>query len=181
VVGITATAKLWIQDMDYDQYRPATPFKNKLVLIHVLLQSLDSIFYMWQMMASGWNRKKQQHNSGGHYSNHQIVNPGHGLWSMWTCYTISKSVGSHTCASSVTLNHFFTSGKWWPLGEIQQTSNSITVVGITATAKLWIQDMDYDQWGPAWPFKSKLVLIHGLLQSLWPNFSLLANNSLWVK
>jgi hypothetical protein len=28
VVDIAATTKLWIQDMDYDQYRPAAPFKN---------------------------------------------------------------------------------------------------------------------------------------------------------
>jgi hypothetical protein len=40
VAGIAATASLSIQDMDYDQYRSATLFKNKLALIHVLLQSL---------------------------------------------------------------------------------------------------------------------------------------------
>jgi hypothetical protein len=34
------TAKLRIQDIDYDQYRPATPLQNKLVPIHVLFQSL---------------------------------------------------------------------------------------------------------------------------------------------
>jgi hypothetical protein len=40
VVGISATSKLWIQGMDYDQHRPATPFKNLLAFIHVVLQSL---------------------------------------------------------------------------------------------------------------------------------------------
>jgi hypothetical protein len=41
VVGsIAATTKSLIQDMDHDQYRPATPFKNKLVLIQWILQSL---------------------------------------------------------------------------------------------------------------------------------------------
>jgi hypothetical protein len=40
VVSIAATAKLRIQDMDYGQYRPALPFENMLVLIHVPLQSL---------------------------------------------------------------------------------------------------------------------------------------------
>jgi hypothetical protein len=41
VVGFTATANLLVQDMDSDQYRPGTPFKTKLVLIHVLLHSLS--------------------------------------------------------------------------------------------------------------------------------------------
>jgi hypothetical protein len=40
MVGIAATASLWIQDMDYDQYRPARPFDTLLVPIHVLFQSL---------------------------------------------------------------------------------------------------------------------------------------------
>jgi hypothetical protein len=40
LVDIAATTKLWIQDIDYAQYRPDAPFQNKLALIHVLLQSL---------------------------------------------------------------------------------------------------------------------------------------------
>jgi hypothetical protein len=38
-VGITATAVLSINGLEYDQYRPALLFKNKLALIHVLLDS----------------------------------------------------------------------------------------------------------------------------------------------
>jgi hypothetical protein len=64
--------------MDYDQYKPLTPFKNNLVLIHVLLQSLwlDSS----PVANDGlWvNRNKQQQYNGGLYRNHQIVNSGHG-------------------------------------------------------------------------------------------------------
>jgi hypothetical protein len=61
VVGIAATAYLWIQNMDYDQYRPATPFKNKLALILYMcfFSNFDSINHQWQMMASGSNRNKQ--------------------------------------------------------------------------------------------------------------------------
>jgi hypothetical protein len=62
-----------------------------------------------------------------------------------------KKVGTHTCASSVTLTPLITSGKWWPLGQIK-TRNSKTVVGIAATAYLWIQDMDYDQFRQATSF-----------------------------
>jgi hypothetical protein len=40
VVGIATTAKLFFEDMDYDQCRTATLIKNKLPLIHVVLQSL---------------------------------------------------------------------------------------------------------------------------------------------
>jgi hypothetical protein len=40
VVCIAATAKLWIQGMDYDQCGSATAFKNKLPLTHRLLQLL---------------------------------------------------------------------------------------------------------------------------------------------
>jgi hypothetical protein len=40
-VGITATAFLSMNDMDYDQYRPALLFKNKLAFIHVVV---DLIF-----------------------------------------------------------------------------------------------------------------------------------------
>jgi hypothetical protein len=75
---------------------------------------------------------------------------------------------------------FNTSGKWWPLlGQIG-TWNSKTVVGIAATAKLWIQDIDYDQYWPDVPFKYKLALIHVLLQSLWLDSSPVANVGLWV-
>jgi hypothetical protein len=55
--------------------------------------------------------------------------------------------------------------KWWPLCQIG-TRNSKTVVNIDAATKLWIQDMDYDQYRPAAPYKNKLVLTHVLLQSL---------------
>jgi hypothetical protein len=65
--------------MDYDQYRPATSFKNKLKLMHVLLQSFASIPHQQQMMACGSNRNKQQQNSSGHHSKHIFVNSRHGL------------------------------------------------------------------------------------------------------
>jgi hypothetical protein len=42
----------------------------------------DLIPHQWQMMASWSNRNTKQQNSGGHGSNHQIVNSGHGLWSI---------------------------------------------------------------------------------------------------
>jgi hypothetical protein len=120
VVGITATTKLWIQGMDHDQYKPATPFDTLLVPLHVLLQS---------------------------------------LW-----------------LDSSPVQRFITSGKCWPLGQIGRTSNSKTVVGIALTTKLWIQDMDYDQYRPATPFDTKLVPIHvllshfgGLIPHLWWN------------
>jgi hypothetical protein len=41
VVDIAATAFLWIEHMEYDQYRPVLPFDMLLVTIHVLLY--------WQM------------------------------------------------------------------------------------------------------------------------------------
>jgi hypothetical protein len=86
VVDIAATAYLWILDMDYDQYRPATTGKN---------------------------------------------------------------TRAHTCgACPVILAPFITSGKWWHVGQIG-TSNSKTLVGIAVSTYLWIQDMDYDQHGPA--------------------------------
>jgi hypothetical protein len=40
VVSIAAITFLQIIGMEYDQYRPATLFKNKLIFIHVVLQSL---------------------------------------------------------------------------------------------------------------------------------------------
>jgi hypothetical protein len=47
----------------------------------------------------------------------------------------SKKVGTHTCASSVTLTPLITSGKGWPLGQIGR-SKSKTVVGIATTTYL---------------------------------------------
>jgi hypothetical protein len=118
VVGIAATTYVWIQNMDYDQYRPATTGKN---------------------------------------------------------------TRAHTCgASPVTLVPFLTSSKWWPVGKIG-TRNSKTLVGIAASAYLWIQNMDYDQYRQATPFKNMLALIHVLLQSLWLNSSPVTNDGVWVK
>jgi hypothetical protein len=79
LVDIAATAKLWIQDMDYAQYRPDAPFKNKLALIHVLLRHFDLIPHKWQMMAFGSSRSMKQQNSGGHCSNSIFMDSGHGL------------------------------------------------------------------------------------------------------
>jgi hypothetical protein len=141
---------------------------------------INSIIHQWQMMAYGWNRNKQPQNSGGHCSNPIFVNSRHGLWSISTSYTIGHTPCTHTCASLVTLTWFLTSGKWWPVGQIG-TSNSKTVVAIVATAYLWIQDMDYDQYWPATVGKL-LVLIHVmLLQSLWLHSSPAAKDGLWVK
>jgi hypothetical protein len=90
VVGITATTKLWIQDMDYDQYRPQ--LVHHLQICWYWYSGFFSHFglipHQWQMMAYGINRNMKQKNSGGHCSNRQIVNSGHGLWSILTSYTI---------------------------------------------------------------------------------------------
>jgi hypothetical protein len=91
--------------------------KNKLALIHMLLQSLWLYNHQWQMMASGSNRNKQQQNSGD----------------------------------------------------------------IAATAYLWIQDMDYDEYRPATPLDTLLLPIHVLFWSLWLNSSPGANDGLLVK
>jgi hypothetical protein len=65
--------------MDYDQYRPDAPFKVKLALIHVLLQSLslDSSPVANDGLLVKYVQATEK--SGGHYSNRQIVNSGHGL------------------------------------------------------------------------------------------------------
>jgi hypothetical protein len=118
VFCIAVTAKLWIQDMEYDQYRPATLSKNKLALIHVRLNSF-------------WLNSSPVANDG-------------------------------------------------LLGQIQ-ASNSKTAVGIAATNKLWIQNMNYDQYRPTTLFKNKLTLIHVLPQSLWLNSLPAANDGLWGK
>jgi hypothetical protein len=44
VVDIAATAFLWIEHTEYDQYRPALPFDMLLVIIHLLLYSF--LFFM---------------------------------------------------------------------------------------------------------------------------------------
>jgi hypothetical protein len=118
VVGIAATAYLWIQDMEYDQYRPAKSKKNMVPILVVLFQ------LFWPQ--------------------------------------------------------FITSGKWRPLWQTGK-GESNTVVGIEATAYLWIQDMDYDQYRPATPFDTLLVPIHGFLKSLWLNSSQVANEGLCDK
>jgi hypothetical protein len=136
VVGIVATTKLWIQDMDlnhtYQLYHlthcryPSMCFFNQFDLIH----------HWWQMMASGSNRNEKQQNSDEHCSNCQTVNPGHGLWSLHTSYAIWHAAGTRPCASSISLTWVITSDKWcWPLGQIG-TQNSKTVVGIAAATKL---------------------------------------------
>jgi hypothetical protein len=86
----------------------------------------DSILHQMQMKASVTNRNKEQQNSGGHCSNRLFVNLGHGLWVIKTSYTIWHTAGTHTCASSVILTQFFTSGKWRPLWQIGE-----------GTAKQW--------------------------------------------
>jgi hypothetical protein len=91
MVNITATTSLWIQDMDYDQYRPATtPFDTLLLVpIHVLLQSLwFNSSPVTNDCLSVTNRNKQQQNSIGHCSNYLFVNSGHGLWSIQVRFTI---------------------------------------------------------------------------------------------
>jgi hypothetical protein len=40
MMDIAATASLLIQDMDYDQYKPVSPFDKLMVPIDVLLQLL---------------------------------------------------------------------------------------------------------------------------------------------
>jgi hypothetical protein len=102
----------------------------------------DLIPHQWQMMASVTNMNKQQQNSGGHCSNRHFVNTQFRLWSIKIGYTVWHTAGTHTCASLVTLIQFLTSrDKWWPLIQIG-TSNSKTVVGIVATASLWIHSLD---------------------------------------
>jgi hypothetical protein len=62
------------------------------------------------------------------------------------------------------------------------TRNSKTVVGIAANAKLWIQDMGYDQYRPATSGGKILVPIHVvLLQSFWLHSLQVANDCLSVK
>jgi hypothetical protein len=68
--------------MDYDQYRPASPFDTLLVPIHVLPGHFNLI--LSPVKNDGWllwqaNRNKEQQNSAGHCSNHLFVNSGHGL------------------------------------------------------------------------------------------------------
>jgi hypothetical protein len=184
-MGIPATASLWIYMVwimiNIDQ------------LLHCLTHCwyphmcffghFDSIPHQsWQMMASGSNRNKQQQDSGGHCSNGLFVNTQFGLRSILTgYYTVWHTAGAHSCASSVTLIQFLTSDKPWPLGQIG-TSYSTTVMGIPATAFLWIHGMDYDQYRSATTlFDTLLVPIHVLLQSLWFNSSPVTNHGLWVK
>jgi hypothetical protein len=133
-------------------------------------------------MACGWNRNTKQQNSRGHCSNRIFVNSRHGLWSIYTNYTIGDSACTHTCAPLVTLTWFLTSGKCWPCVVGQTgTRNSKTVVGIAATAYLWIGDMHYDQYRPLTPLDTLFVPIHVPLWSLWLHSSPVAKDGLWVK
>jgi hypothetical protein len=210
VVGIAATPKLWIQDMDYDQYRPATPFIISLthtcassvtltrfltsgkwwllgqigtqssktvvgiaatakwefrtwIMINInqlrhfkicwnsymcFFTHFDYIPHKWQTVASGSNRNTKQQNSDGHYSNHQIVNSGHGLLSIQTSYTIWHTAGTHTCASSVTLTWFLTGGKCFVCMKILLLILSLIVIEITVDTQLILMQVDCttDAW-----------------------------------
>jgi hypothetical protein len=65
-------------------------FLAMVLLLHcwyTYLSFVSHIDYIPHTSGNWWpvcgsNRTKQQQNSGGHYSNRQIVNSGHGLWSI---------------------------------------------------------------------------------------------------
>ena len=126
-------------------------------------------------MASVTNRNMQQENNYVHCSNRLFLDWGHGLWSIQTCYTIWHTAGTHTCASSVTLTPYIPSDKWWPLWQIC-TCNSKIIMGIVATASLWLQGMQNEQYRPVLPFHTLLVPILVLLQSLWLHSSPVATD-----
>jgi cysteine sulfinate desulfinase/cysteine desulfurase-like protein len=166
-VGIAATAYLWIQDMDHHQYRPASIGKNTCAhtcgASRVTLAPFLTSGKWWPVGQIGTrNSRTVVGIAATAYLWIQDMDYHQYRWA-----TTGKNTRAQTCgASPVTLAPFLTSGKWWPVGQLG-TSNSKTVVGIEATAYLWIQDMDYHQYRPAKPFKNKLAFIHLLLQSLW--------------
>jgi hypothetical protein len=140
----------------------------------------DLIPHQWQIMASRLNSNKQQQNSVVNCSNCQNVNTRHGIWSIQTSYYLWNTSVTHTFAPSLTLTRFRTGDKSWPLGQIG-TRNSKTVLGIAATAKMWIHDMDYDQYRPATSYNTLMLHIHLLLHSLWLDSPPVTNHGLWVK
>jgi hypothetical protein len=76
---------------------------------------------------------------------------------------------------------YITKNDKWPCQCQLEASKRKMVVGISATSKLWIQGMNYDQYRPATTFKNKLGFIHVVLQSLWLTSSPVANDGQWVK
>jgi hypothetical protein len=135
-----------------------------------------SIKHRWQMIASVSNWKEEQQNDSGHRSNRLFLDSRHGVWSiLWTSYTTWHTDGIHKCASQVTLSTFITGDKWWPQCQIL-TSNSKIILAIAATAFFWIQDMYYDQYGPALQFDLLMVYTQVLLKSLWLHWSEVTND-----
>jgi hypothetical protein len=125
-VGIAAImASFWIQDLNYDQYRPAIPFDTLLVPIHMLLQSL---WLHSSLLTNDCLHVKYEHPTAkrcGHCCNGLFVlNTGYTVWSIYTSYTLWHFADTHTFASSVTLTPFIIVYKWWPRCQRLWTCNS---------------------------------------------------------
>jgi hypothetical protein len=105
------------------------------------------LHHEWQMTASvSTSRSKQVENSGGHCSKCLLVNWGHGVWSIQTCFTILHTSCIHTCASLLISMFYIMNDKWCPQCKLLGASKKKTVVGITANTFLWIEDMEYNQF-----------------------------------
>jgi hypothetical protein len=93
-----ATAKQWwtLQHLPNCEFRTwiminidqLYHLKNSWYSHMCFFSHFDTIPHQWQMMTSWSIRNMKQQNGGGHCSNHQIVNSGHELLSIYTSYTI---------------------------------------------------------------------------------------------
>jgi hypothetical protein len=118
-------------------------------------------------MTSVSTGSKQEENSAWHHSNCHFVNWWHGVWSIKTCFTISHTVAvNHTTCVSLLIFFYISNDKWWPQCQLGGSMRK-TVCGITATAFLWIECMEYDQYRPVLQSDTLLVTIHLLLDSIF--------------
>jgi hypothetical protein len=152
VVGIAATALLWIEDMKYDPNTPVLPFYILLVTINVLFHTFSFFCTTkdkwWCQCEPGASKRKRMVDivattflliEDMEYDQNRPVLP---IW---------HAAGNPTCASSHFVILYVTKDKWWPMCQLGASSRK-TVMGIAATSFLWIEDMEYDQYRPILPF-----------------------------
>jgi hypothetical protein len=138
ILGIELTAFFWIQGMEYDQSGIDIPVDTLLVPIPVLLQSFWLHSSPVTMMAYGSNMNMQQLNNCGPCINGLYLNSRHGLWSIYTSYTIRHTAGTDTCPPSVDLTPFVITDKWCPPSNIWICKSNIQVEHNNHTcSQLW--------------------------------------------
>jgi hypothetical protein len=116
VVGIAATTSLWIEHMEYYQYRPGLSFNMLIVIIHVLLHSFIFFYIINDKL---WPQECQLGTSKLKTVVGIVATTSFWMQHMeYSQYrpalTFDILPVNHTCASSLIFIFYITNDKWWP-------------------------------------------------------------------